>query len=126
LRTITDHHTPDREKVKKEFSGRNLRGRGAQEMLLSEQGMICWKLVCDPHRQAVLNPGERHLVIWQRADLLVVDKQPIGIFDFQVVRISGFEFDYAAFYGIIHYHAQSFFEEPVFILEFLRHPEVLK
>ena len=47
----------------------------------------------NPHREAVLYLGKRQLVVRQGTDFLVVNEQPVGVLNLEVVGIRGFELD---------------------------------
>ena len=49
----------------------------------------------------MLDAGHRNLLVWNWADLLVMQEQAIGVLDLQVVRVLRAELNHAAFDGVV-------------------------
>jgi len=83
--------------------------------------MISGQLVRNPHGESVFYAGQGDLVILQRYDFFIVNQQAVRVFDFEISRIGGFEFDHATLDRIVDDHAQRLFQESRLVLEFFCH-----
>ncbi len=69
-----------------------------------------------PHRQPMPHIRQRDLVRWKRAYFLVVNQEPVGVFNFEVVRIGRFKLGNATLNGVGHHDSQRFFQQALFVL----------
>lgn len=57
--------------------------------------MSLGQVVSHPHGKSMPNLGQRFLALWQGSYCLVVNQEPVGVLDLEVVRVSRFKFDNA-------------------------------
>ena len=64
----------------------------------------------DPHRKAVLDVREGNLLVRQRRNSLIVNQEPIGVLDLEVMGIGGLELNHATFDRILKNHLKREFQ----------------